>query len=71
MRARPTTALIIAHQVPDLEKCDHVVVMSEGRAVQQGTPTELAECAEGVYASLLRAHQGQKSPATSDPSPLT
>ena len=50
-----TTVLIIAHQVLDLEKCNHVVVMSEGRAVQQGTPKELGECAEGVYASLLKA----------------
>ena len=53
--AASTTALIIAHQISDLEKCDHIVVMSEGQAVQQGSPKELAACVEGVYASLLKA----------------
>lgn len=50
------TALIIAHRLSTIQNCDRIVVLHEGRVVEQGSPAELA-AAGGRYAELLEQHR--------------
>jgi ATP-binding cassette subfamily B protein len=49
------TALIIAHRLSTVGIADRVLVMADGRIVEDGTPTALLEAGTGEYASLARA----------------
>jgi ABC-type multidrug transport system fused ATPase/permease subunit len=49
------TALIIAHRLSTAGIADRVLVMSDGRIVEDGTPAELLEAGTGEYAALARA----------------
>jgi ABC-type multidrug transport system fused ATPase/permease subunit len=48
------TALIIAHRLTTVEIADRVLVMADGRLVEDGTPAELL-AGEGRYAALHQA----------------
>ena len=45
------TTLVIAHRLSTIEHADHIVVMDQGKIVEQGTHAELLE-AGGVYSKL-------------------
>ena len=47
---RPTT-LVIAHRYSMVREADHVIVMDQGRIVEQGTPDRLI-AARGWFAQL-------------------
>ena len=47
------TTLVIAHRLSTVQKADLIVVMDEGRIVEQGRHDELL-ASNGVYASLYR-----------------
>ena len=47
------TTVVVTHRPAMLELADVVIVMSEGRIIEQGTPADLAE-ASGEYARLLQ-----------------
>jgi ATP-binding cassette, subfamily B, bacterial MsbA len=46
-----TTILVIAHRLSTIRNADHVVVLSEGRVVEQGRPDTLTS-AKGVFSKL-------------------
>ncbi|MFZ0323660.1 MAG: ABC transporter ATP-binding protein [Actinomycetes bacterium] len=48
------TALIIAHRLSTVEIADRVLVLKDGRIIEDGTPTELMK-GEGGYAGLHQA----------------
>lgn len=50
------TTLIITHQLNNIQWVDKIIVLDNGRIVQQGKPEDLIE-AEGVYKELLKTSQ--------------
>jgi ATP-binding cassette, subfamily B, multidrug efflux pump len=49
---RTRTSLIIAHRIATVKDADHIVVMSEGHVVEQGTHNSLIE-QDGLYARMV------------------
>ncbi|HEX3824037.1 MAG TPA: ABC transporter ATP-binding protein [Mycobacteriales bacterium] len=49
------TALIIAHRLSTVAIADRVLVMADGRIIEDGTPSDLLEEGTGEYAALTRA----------------
>ena len=54
--AKGRTTIVIAHRLSTIKTADNIVVMSQGRIVEQGTHTELLE-KEGAYYSLVEAQR--------------
>ena len=50
------TTIVVAHRLSTIRDADNIVVMSQGRIVEQGTHNELLE-RESAYASLVEAQQ--------------
>lgn len=50
------TAIVIAHRLSTVQKMDRIVVMDDGKVVEEGTHRELLTKQNGVYAKLW-AHQ--------------
>ena len=53
LRARGRTTLVIAHRLATVRAADHIVVMDQGRVVDQGTHEALL-ARGGLYAELCR-----------------
>ena len=51
---RHRTTLVIAHRLATVLSCDRILVMDQGRIVEQGTHAELV-AANGLYARLAQA----------------
>jgi ATP-binding cassette, subfamily B (MDR/TAP), member 1 len=60
------TTIVIAHRLSTIKTAENIVVMSEGRIIEQGTHDDLLE-RQGAYHSLVNAQQigdqGQRSAA--------
>ncbi|MGC4234212.1 MAG: ABC transporter ATP-binding protein [Niabella sp.] len=52
------TAIIITHRVFSLLNFDRIIVLDEGRIVEQGTHAQLMQMEGGLYAKLYRQQQG-------------
>ncbi len=51
---RGRTTISIAHRLSTLRDADHLLVMEDGKVVEEGTQEELLERKDGVYATLYR-----------------
>jgi ATP-binding cassette, subfamily B, bacterial len=51
------TAVIIAHRLSTVEIADRVLVVDDGRIVEEGSPAELVAAAGTRYGALHRAWQ--------------
>ena len=61
------TSLVIAHRLSTILAADQILVLDEGRLVEQGTHVELL-ARGGLYAHLYETQFGQKAEApTSEP----
>lgn len=47
------TVIVIAHRMRTVEHADHIVVLRDGRVVEQGSPEEL-KAADGLFAHMVR-----------------
>jgi ATP-binding cassette, subfamily B (MDR/TAP), member 1 len=54
--SRGRTTIVIAHRLSTIKTAENIVVMSEGRIVEQGTHDDLLE-RQGAYHSLVNAQQ--------------
>ncbi|UMR30440.1 ABC transporter ATP-binding protein/permease [Massilia sp. MB5] len=53
------TLIVIAHQLSTIAMADQIVVLDEGRVVEQGTPAQL-RASQGLYAQFLAQRQAAK-----------
>lgn len=62
------TTITIAHRLSTIQKADHIIVLRNGRAIEQGTHRSLLENMSGTYSALVRAQSLQLSdhPESSD-----
>ena len=51
------TVLMIAHRLSSVVNADLIVVMQQGRIVEQGSHTELLARTNGLYASMWQEYQ--------------
>ena len=48
-----TAVLMVSHRISSIRGADHVVVLDQGKLIEEGTPEELAQ-ADGVYARMVQ-----------------
>ncbi len=53
IKRRGCTCIIVAHRLSAIRDCDHIIVMSEGRIIQQGTHEELIS-SDGYYKEFIQ-----------------
>ena len=46
------TSLVIAHRLSTVRNSDHIIVLNDGRIVEQGTHTDLISNGNGLYKTL-------------------
>ena len=51
------TTIVIAHRLSTIRKADNIIVMREGRKMEEGTHEYLLTIPDGVYAGLVHAQQ--------------
>lgn len=50
------TVICVAHRLSNLARADRLLVLQEGRVVEEGSPAEL-QAKDGIFAEYARAHQ--------------
>ena len=64
------TSLVIAHRLSTVREADQILVVDDGRIVEQGTHDQLVR-ADGLYAELYRTQFEPQAESESEPEPLT
>lgn len=54
-RWKDATLVFVTHDITESLQFDRVLVLEEGRIVQDGCPKELASCGEGTFSRMLQA----------------
>jgi len=60
---RDRTTLVIAHRLSTVRHADQIIVMDQGRIVEQGRHDQLLQH-QGVYANLWRVQAGERACAS-------
>jgi ABC-type multidrug transport system fused ATPase/permease subunit len=55
--SRGRTVIIIAHRLSTIKKADKIIVLEQGRVVEEGSHSELANTKGGLYSKLLNLQQ--------------
>lgn len=55
MASRNHTTVVIAHRLSTIKNADKIVVLDQGKAVEEGTHAELMEITNGIYRDLVEA----------------
>lgn len=55
--SRNRTTLVIAHRLSTIKKADNIIVLRQGKLVEQGTHNELLNIEAGVYYGLVHAQE--------------
>jgi ABC-type multidrug transport system fused ATPase/permease subunit len=55
--SRGRTMIIIAHRLSTIKKADKIIVLEEGKLVEQGSHLELSKVKGGLYAKLLKLQE--------------
>ena len=48
------TVLVIAHRMRTVEAADHIVVLAEGKVVEDGAPVELLTRKDGIFSRMTQ-----------------
>lgn len=56
------TTIIIAHRLSTIRNVDRILVISEGRIVEQGKHDQLIAMQDGIYSNLLKMQQYSQEP---------
>lgn len=60
------TTIVIAHRLSTIRKADKIIVMREGRNMEEGTHDQLLSMPDGIYAGLVQAQQLENESAPKD-----
>ncbi len=55
--SRDRTTVVIAHRLSTIRKADNIIVMRDGRNIEEGTHEHLLSIPDGLYAGLVYAQQ--------------
>jgi ATP-binding cassette subfamily B multidrug efflux pump len=67
-QAARRTVLLVTHRIAAASRCDRVIVLDEGRVVEQGTHEELVR-GDGIYAAFAEEQQMATELEEIDPGP--
>lgn len=57
-----TAVLMVSHRISSIRGADHVVVLDQGKLIEEGTPEALAQ-ANGVYARMVQQQVNRNKPS--------